>query len=164
VEGKAVALARITARISLPIALVLGLVLTTAAPVAAGTTEYDRLYDTAMSKIGANYVHYAKGPNTFDCVGFVWWVYKTNNLQDRIGGTRGVKSYYNWFRDRGLVSTSNPRVGDLVIWGKFKHIGMYIGNGKAISALVQPYGVKVHPVKGYLNVKFKAYLHTQISR
>jgi cell wall-associated NlpC family hydrolase len=136
----------------------------TAAPVAAAETEYESVRQLAMSKIGANWVHYAKGPNTFDCVGFVWYIYKMNDLQDRIGGYRGVKAYHNWFQERGLVSTSNPRLGDLVIWGKFKHIGMYIGDGMAISALVQPYGVKVHPVKGYLNVKFKEYLHTQITR
>jgi hypothetical protein len=41
---------------------------------------------------------------------------------------------------------------------------MYIGDGKAISALINPYGVKIHPVKGYLNVGFKAYLHVNIGR
>ncbi len=158
------ALARVVSRISLPIVLLLGLILTTAAPVAAAGTEYDRVFDLAQSKIGANWVHYAKGPDKFDCVGFVWYVYKMNEMQDRIGGYRGVRAYHNWFRDRGLVSTSDPKPGDLVIWGKFKHIGMYIGDGMAISALVQPYGVKIHKVKGYLNVKFKAYLHTQITR
>lgn len=158
------ALARVVSRISLPIALILGLILTTAAPVAAATTEYDRVFDLAKSKLGADWVHYAKGPDTFDCVGFVWYIYKMNDLQDRIGGYRGVKAYYNWFKERGLVSTSNPRLGDLIVWGRFKHIGMYIGDGKAISALSQPYGVSIHPVKGYLNVRFKAYLHTQITR
>ena len=158
------ALARVVSRVSLPITLLLGLIMSTAAPVAAAGTEYDRVYSLAESKLGANWVHYAKGPNTFDCVGFVWYIYKMNDLQDRIGGYRGVGAYLSWFRERGLASTSNPKLGDLIIWGANKHIGMYIGNGMAISALVQPYGVKIHPVKGYLNVKFKTYLHTRITR
>jgi cell wall-associated NlpC family hydrolase len=75
-----------------------------------------------------------------------------------------VKSYYNWFKERGLAEgpSGNPQLGDLVIWGKYKHIGIYIGDGKAISALIQPYGVKIHPMRGYLNVNVKAILHTRL--
>jgi cell wall-associated NlpC family hydrolase len=160
-----VVFARAVARISLPIALTLGLLLTTTAPAAADTsTEYSSIFQLARTKMGAPWVHYAKGPNKFDCVGYVWWIYAQNGLKDRIGGYRGVRAYYKWFRERGMVSKSNPRVGDLVIWGDFKHIGMYIGDGKAISALVNPYGVKIHPVKGYLNVPFRYYLHTRLER
>ena len=157
-------LARAVARVSLPIVLTLGLIMTSAAPAAAvaAPTEYQSVFQLAKKKIGAPWVHYAKGPNKFDCVGYVWWVFAQNDLKNRIGGYRGVKSYYRWFRERGLVSRSNPRVGDLVIWGDFKHIGMYIGDGKAISALVKPYNVKIHPVKGYLNIGFRYYLHTRL--
>ncbi len=159
--------ARAVARISMPIALTLGLMLTSAAPAAADSTpanEFSAIFNVARTKMGAPWVHYAKGPNKFDCVGYVWWIYSQNGLKDRIGGYRGVKAYYNWFRARGKVSRENPRVGDLVIWGNFKHIGMYVGDGKAISALINPYGVKVHPVKGYLNVPFRYYLHTDLNR
>ncbi len=157
--------ARAVARISIPLVLVLGLMFSVA-PVAAsgGTTEFQQIFASGRAKLGAPWVHYAKGPNKFDCVGFVWWTFAQHGLKDRIGGNRGVRSYYSWFRARGQVSRSNPRPGDLVIWGDFKHIGMYVGDGKAISALVNPYGVKVHPVKGYLNVPFRYYLHTRINR
>jgi len=161
-----VVFARAVTRISLPIALTLGLIFSTgAAPAAASsTTEYGSVFRTAKSKLTNPYKHYAKGPYRFDCVGFVWYIFAENGLKGRIGGYRGVKSYYNWFRERGLVSRTNPRVGDLVIWGDFKHLGMYIGDGKAVSALINPYGVKIHPVKGYLNVGFRYYLHTRLSR
>lgn len=161
------AMAPFVKRISLSVALLVGLILVSAGPVAAGAgvpSEYDRVVATAKSKIGAKWVHYARGPEQFDCVGFVWFAFKQNDLQSKIGGYRGVKSYYNWFRERGLVSTSNPRPGDLVIWGRFKHIGLYLGDGQAISALVNPYGVKVHPVKGYINMSVKAYLRTNLER
>ncbi len=157
--------ARAVARISLPVALLLGLVLATAAPVAASEpkSEYDRVVEVAMSKIGAPWVHYAKGPDKFDCVGFVWYAFHENGLQDRIGGRRGVRAYYNWFKERGLASRSDPQPGDLVIWGDFQHIGIYLGNDMAISALINPYGVKVHPVSRWIPARVKAYLHTMLT-
>jgi cell wall-associated NlpC family hydrolase len=165
--GKAVSLARAVARITLPIAVIAGVLLTNVAPAAADSspkTEFSILYSLGKTKLGDPWVHYAKGPNKFDCVGYVWYLYHENDMQDRIGGYRGVKAYYNWFKSRGKVSKTNPKPGDLVIWGNFQHIGMYVGDGKAISALVNPWGVKVHPVKGWLNEKFRYYLHTNITR
>jgi cell wall-associated NlpC family hydrolase len=159
-----VAFARAIARITLPIALMVGLLLSNVAPAAASTpTQFNRIFSLAKTKIGDPWVHYAKGPNKFDCVGFVWFIYAQNGLKDKIGGYRGVKGYYNWFRDRGRVSRDNPRPGDLIIWGDFQHVGMYVGNGNAISALVNPWGVKVHPVKGWLNERFRYYLHVHLS-
>ena len=161
------ALARAVARLTLPIALVLGVLLSNVAPAAASTspaTEYSKIFNLAKTKIGDPWVHYAKGPNKFDCVGYVWYIFHENGLQDRIGGYRGVKSYYTWFRDRVLVSKDNPRLGDLIIWGDFQHVGMYVGNGYAISALVNPWGVKIAPVKGWLNESFRYYLHTTLTR
>jgi len=162
-----VALARAVARISLPLALVLGVLITNAAPAAAASSttpsQFAEVFDLAKTKIGDPWVHYAKGPAKFDCVGFVWFIFHSNDLQDKIGGTRGVQGYYDWFKARGLVSKTDPQPGDLIIWGNFQHIGMYIGNGQAISALINPWGVKIHPVKGWLNVPFSYYLHTHLS-
>jgi cell wall-associated NlpC family hydrolase len=142
-------------------AILAALMVITAAPVAAGTSEADRVIAVAKKQIGDPWVHYAKGPDAFDCVGLVWYAFKKNDLAKRIGGYQGVRGYFNWFRDRGMVSTSG-RPGDLVVWGKMKHIGINLGDGKSISALTN--GVKVHPTKGYLNVSFKAFLRVRISR
>ncbi len=54
----------------------------------------------------------------------------------------------------------NPRVGDLVIWGGGTHVGIYIGNGKAISTLTN--GVRIHGVFA-VTARFTAYLHTGMS-
>ena len=160
------ALARVASRVLLPIALVLGLTLSTTGPAAAAESEYERVLATAKAQLGDPWVHYARGPEAFDCVGLAWFVFHQNDLQSHIGGYRGVKSYYNWFRDRGLAEgrSGTPELGDLIIWGRFKHIGMYIGDGMAISALNERYGVKIHPVKGWLGMGVKAYLHTRLSK
>src|SRR4051812_33908393 len=85
------------------------------AVAAAEPTEYDLVYNVAHAQLGDQWKHYAKGPNQFDCVGFVWYAFHENALQDRIGGYRGVAGYLHWFKERGLVSKTDPRVGDLVI-------------------------------------------------
>lgn len=159
--------AHLATRMSLPVALMLGVALVTAGPVAAGaneTTQFEQVAQVAKSKLGAPWVHYAKGPARFDCVGFVWYAFNQNGLKDMIGGYRGVKGYFNWFKNRGLASTSNPKPGDLIIWGDFKHAGIYLGDGMAISSLINPYGVTVHKVTGYIKMKVKAYLHVDIER
>jgi cell wall-associated NlpC family hydrolase len=47
-----------------------------------------------------------------------------------------------------------------VVWGYGSHIGIYIGNGKAISTLRN--GVRIHGVFA-VTARFTAYLHTGLS-
>jgi cell wall-associated NlpC family hydrolase len=154
------------ARFVLLASIVAGLIVTTAAPVAAEGTELSRIVDVAKAQIHDPWKHFAKGPDKFDCVGYVWFVYNQNGLKDKIGGYRGVGGYFKWFKDRGLVTTdmtkANP--GDLIVWGRNEHIGMYLGDGMAISALINPYGVSIHKVVGYIHMRVKGFLHTDIQR
>ena len=148
------------------IAVVVAALVGVSAPAvsAASSTQYDLVYNAIHSKLGDQWKERATGPNLFDCSGLVWYGFHSNDLQSFIGGYRSVAGYVNWFKQRGLVSKTNPKLGDLVVWGNNQHIGLYIGNGMAISTLVTKSGVSVHPVKGYLGIKFKTYLHTQITR
>jgi cell wall-associated NlpC family hydrolase len=149
------------------IAVLLGALASIGAPVIAAAdapTEYDLVYNTEYAHLGDQWKERGVGPNVFDCSGLVWFAFHSNNLQDRIGGYRSVGGYYKWFKARGLVSRDNPQVGDLIVWGRNQHIGLYIGNGMAISTLVTSRGVAIHPVTGYLYIRFKAYLHTTLTR
>ena len=147
-------------------AVVLAALVQLGAPAAAAATptEYDLVYQTAHSKLGDQWKERARGPNLFDCSGLVWYTFHQNALQDRIGFYRSVAGYWNWFKTRGLISRSNPQLGDLIVWGNNQHIGIYIGNGKAISTLTTKSGVSIHPITGYLGIRLKGYLHTQITR
>ncbi len=130
-------------------------------PVAAAS-EANQIINTLTNQLGKGYKWGATGMRRYDCSGLVYRVFERNGLLKRIGGSRKTASgYYKWFRDRGLTTRSNPRKGDLVVWGKGKHIGVYIGNGRAISALTS--GVRRHSVKG-LNVSFTAYLRVKLNR
>ena len=146
-------------------ALVALLVSTTTPVAASGGTELERVLATARAQLGDNYKYLGRGPDVFDCVGFVWYSFKQNDLQAQIGFYRGVAGYWKWFKDRGLIATSNPRVGDLIVWGRNTHIGIYLGPDQAISALVQPYGVSVHPIrKSWIGMGVKGYLRVSMQR
>jgi len=137
-----------------------------AAAAAAPTTEADRIVSIATHELGARYVFAAAGPTHFDCSGFVFYVYKQAGLLDRIGGGRmTVAGYHNWFASRGNASRSvaDAQPGDVLVWGSNHHTGIYVGNGYAISALVNPWGVTRHKLD-WIHLKVTAVLHVTLTR
>lgn len=125
----------------------------------------ERIVSYAKSHIGARFRMGATGMRYFDCSGLVYRVYQQAGVLSKIGGSRKrAASYYKWFRERGLVSRSNPRTGDLVWYtegGRIVHMGLYIGNNQVVSALVNPYGVRRTSVGG-IRVKFLAFGHARL--
>lgn len=137
-------------------------------PVAAASapTEAEQILDIARAQLGDRYSFTATGPNTFDCSGFVYFVYKQAGLLDRIGGSRRtVAGYHNWFANQGAVSKSiaDAKPGDLLVWGTNHHTGIYVGDGYAISALVNPWGVTRHKIN-WINLTLTAVLHVKLER
>jgi len=134
----------------------------TGTPASAGGSDFQRIRSIATAQMGDPWVHGAIGPSRFDCVGFVYYTFKRAGLAGRIGGYRGVAAYRSWFRARHRVSRRHARPGDLVIWGPMQHIGIYLGDGKAISTLTSS-GVSIRGVHG-LNIPFTTYLRVRMSR
>lgn len=137
-------------------------------PVAASTspTEADQIIAIASAQLGDKYSFASTGPKTFDCSGFVFYVYKQAGLLDRIGGKRRtVAGYHNWFNNNGTVSKSidDAQPGDVLVWGNNHHTGIYVGDGYAISALVNPWGVTRHKIN-WINLKLTAVLHVNVTR
>ena len=106
--------------------------------------EAQQIIRIARTKLGRPWVHGAAGPRAFDCSGLVIYAFKRAGDGRAIanGHLRSARALYHWYKARGLASRSNPRIGDLVIWGRGTHVGIYIGHGKAISTLTR--GVKIH--------------------
>jgi hypothetical protein len=90
----------------------------------------------------------------------VYYVFRKTGHLHAIGGRMSARGYYAWFRRRGLTSRTNGRVGDLVVWGGGSHIGIYLGNGRAISTLTN--GVRIHGIYA-VRARFTAFLHTGLS-
>jgi cell wall-associated NlpC family hydrolase len=153
-------------RATLSFALITGLILASIQSVAAAEpqTELEAVLKTAIAQLGDPWKHYATGPDAFDCSGLVFYSFKMNGLKDRIGGYRSAGGYYKWFKARGKANMEAPRVGDLIVWGRFQHVGIFLGDGMAISTLTTKSGVSIHPVKGYLGIKVRAYLHVDLER
>lgn len=93
----------------------------------------DKIIDYAQSKLGAKYVWGATGPNTFDCSGFVQYVYKKSVNMDLPRVSTDQASY------KPKVSLMSMRKGDLVFFettglGRISHVGIYMGEKQFIHA------------------------------
>jgi cell wall-associated NlpC family hydrolase len=114
--------------------------------------------------VGDRYSFASIGPDQFDCSGLVWFTFKEAGLRDRIGDKRRTAAgYYRYFNNLGKADKLNPQPGDLVVWGNNQHIGVYVGDGMAVSALNERLGVKLHKVS-WLSMRLKAYLHVGLER
>jgi hypothetical protein len=104
----------------------------------------------AREYVGANYRLGTEGPRTFDCSGLIYRAFADAGELPRIGGMRlKARGYMQYFVSRGRFTRdeSEARPGDLVVYDRGEHIGIYVGDGKVLSALVQPWGVTVHRMK-----------------
>jgi cell wall-associated NlpC family hydrolase len=133
---------------------------------AAGGSQADKIVRLAKDKLGSRFRMGATGPRVFDCSGLVFRVYQQAGLLGKIGGGRKrAVTYYHWFKARGLTSRGNPQPGDLVWWrtrdGRIGHMGLWIGDGRALSALINPYGVRVHGLTG-VGARFIAFGHVRL--
>jgi cell wall-associated NlpC family hydrolase len=114
----------------------------------------------ALSERGKRYAYGASGPRAFDCSGLVLYAYRQAGLAASIGGGHSALGMYRWARAHGLTSRSNPRVGDIVVYGGGSHVGIYIGKGLVVSALNRRQGVRVTPLHA-LRASFTTFIHPQ---
>ena len=143
-------------------AVLFSLAPSTPAAAATITSEGQQIVQIAKWQIGDRYRYGATGPSAFDCSGLVTYSYKRagDGAVIKAGTLRSARSMYLYFKARGKTSRTNPKVGDLVVWGYGSHIGIYIGGGKAISTLRS--GVRVHGVFA-VTARFTTYIHTGMS-
>ena len=134
----------------------------TTASVPTAIARADQVIAVAKSKLGARWAYGAAGPGAFDCSGLVIYSFSKAGVASIIGSgrARSARALYAWFRARGLASTTDGQPGDLVIWGGGTHVGIYLGNGMAISTLLN--GVRVHSIRA-TTARFTAFLHTGIA-
>ncbi len=90
------------------------------------------IIDIAKSKMGSPYRYGKSGPDSFDCSGFVYYVFKTakraiprSSLQQSLVGKK--------------LKREELQVGDIVVFdtanrGHVNHSGIYIGDGMFIHA------------------------------
>lgn len=99
------------------------------------STKANEVIAYAKTLLGKPYVWGAQGPNSFDCSGFTYYVFK-NKAGITLPRNSAVQSKYGTY-----VSRSNIKAGDLLFFdtngsnnGAVSHVGLYIGNGQMIHA------------------------------
>ncbi len=110
-------------------------------PIKTSTVSSNEVINYAKRFLGTPYEWAATGPNTFDCSGFVQYVYA------HFGVTTG-RSTYDQITHGVFVSRSNLQPGDLVFFGSGSphHVGIYVGNNSYIHAPRTGDVVKISPL------------------
>lgn len=114
-----------------------------------------QISDYAMNYIDTPYRWGSNGPNSFDCSGFVNYIYQNiaNINLPRISSDISTI--------RQSKKTDNLLVGDLMFFkttkkNRISHVGIYIGNGKFIHASSGHKKVIISSIKeGYYKKTFK---------
>lgn len=83
----------------------------------------------ASSKLGSPYVWGAKGPNSFDCSGFVYWCLNQAGVRQSYLTSSGWRSVGKYTK---ITSFSNLRAGDIIVVSG--HVGIVAGGGTVIDA------------------------------
>lgn len=98
------------------------------------TGTVDAFISIAMSKKGCPYVRGAKGPNAFDCSGFVYW------CLNQAGVHQSYMTSYMWrstTRYMRISSMSSIKRGDVIVYkmgATQGHVAIALGGGMMIDA------------------------------
>ncbi|MAC84391.1 MAG: glycoside hydrolase [Arcobacter sp.] len=118
------------------------------------TNSSDTLISLAKSKIGSPYVYAKTGPDSFDCSGFVYYVFNENNISL-------PRTSINQSKIGPKITRAEIKKGDLVFFdtnlkGHVNHSGIYLGEGKFIHASSgKANGVTISDIDGWYKDKFK---------
>lgn len=121
----------------------------------SASTSANKVVSYAKSLLGKPYVWGAEGPNSFDCSGFTYYVFK-NSVNITLPRTSSEQSTYGT-----TVSKSNLKVGDLVFFdtdgennGNVSHVGIYIGSNQFIHSSSSKGKVVISDFTTYYNNAF----------
>ena len=150
--------------IALATLVAVGGIAVAASPAAAATSTPNtgaRIARIALDQRGDQYVPGGIGPSRFDCSGLVRYAYSKALASSRLGGGHSALGMYMWARRHHLTSRTNPRIGDVVVYGRGSHVGIYIGKGRVLHALNRRRDIVVTSVHG-LSTPFTTFIHTRI--
>lgn len=94
-----------------------------------GGSGVSGLLSIARSKLGSSYVWGSKGPNSFDCSGFVYWCLNQSGVRQSYltsSGWRNVGKYTK------ISSFGSLQAGDIIVVSG--HVGIVAGGGSVIDA------------------------------
>jgi len=122
----------------------------------SGNARIERFIEIALAQQGKPYVWGARGPDSFDCSGFVYYCL----TQEGYSTARSTADTYSKREDWLLVGKEELRRGDLMFYwsqdtpGRIGHVGIYLGNGYHIHATSAGGCVLIGTFTGYYDQQF----------
>lgn len=130
-------------------------------PSGQGGGGVEAVIAAARDLLGTPYVLGRESRNAIDCSGLIYRAFEDAGLGELIEGKRKRARGYQWQgqnAEQSFTDRSDLQRGDFVFYNPSgnpnrpaTHMGIYLGNGKVISA-VQGEGVIIHSING-INVK-----------
>ena len=102
-------------------------------------TPQQKVVKKAKSKLGCRYVYGASGSKTFDCSGFVYYVYKTAKVKTKKKVHRSsCQGMYQSLKKYKVSSKlRKAKAGDIILYkngGRYTHAALSLGKGNIIHA------------------------------
>lgn len=103
----------------------------------------------AVNYEGCEYKYAAKGPDAFDCSGFVYFVLENFGIE--FGNST---SEYNSQAEAEafgevIADIEQAKAGDIVVWEN--HAAVYLGDGECIAAMNPKKGVRINTVEKFVD-------------
>ena len=107
-----------------------------ATPTPKKDTKLEKFIKAANSKIGCEYVLGDKGPNSFDCSGFVYYCLRQAGVSTSRMDAANFSRVSRW---KNITKLSDLQKGDILFFksdksDRISHCGIYIGGGMMIDA------------------------------
>ncbi len=101
----------------------------------AKSSNVEQFIAIAESKLASRYERGGKGPNAFDCSGFVYWCLNQAGVNQPYW-TSAMWRNGNYVK---IASMDELKRGDILVFEG--HVGIYLGDGSMISALNRAKGI-----------------------
>lgn len=107
-----------------------------------------QITDFALTYLNTPYIWGSTGPKSFDCSGFVNYVYK------EIATVQLPRTSYNIAKLKNKVEKDDLQIGDIIYFKTTKkkrisHVGIYIGDNKFVHASSAKKKVVISKIEGF---------------
>lgn len=125
-------------------------------PTPKPDTKADKVIKAAKSKLGCEYILGDRGPDTFDCSGFIYWCLRQAGVSCTRLNAAGFSNKTSWTK---ITSISDLEKGDLIFFksdesSRVSHCGIYVGSGDMIDASSSYGKVVRRPLSSYWKRNF----------
>lgn len=113
-----------------------------------------QITDFALTYLNTPYIWGSTGPKSFDCSGFVNYVYK------EIATVQLPRTSYNIAKLKNKVEKDDLQIGDIIYFKTTKkkrisHVGIYIGDNKFVHASSAKKKVVISEIEGFYKRSYR---------